>query len=85
MNEDASAISIDRDDGRILIGILASLEGLISAGRIEPPEVRYFRRRMAKDGAIAAAEETEGSGTVDVEAGLGELIVRIRRSLGEKW
>jgi hypothetical protein len=83
MTEEAVEMSVSREDSKALIGILASLEGLISAGRITSDEVSYFRKRMTRDGVIGLNSAASDDATADVETGLGELILRMRRSLGE--
>jgi len=85
MAQEPTEIVVSRHDGKALIGILASLEGLISAGRITSDEVSYFRKRMARDGVITLESATSDEATADVETGLKDLNMRMRRSLGEVW
>lgn len=59
-----------------LIGVLASVAGLVMAGRVSGEDVNYLRRRMLDDGIIAA--DSEAGAGADVSDGLEQLVKRLR-------
>jgi hypothetical protein len=69
---------LTRQDAAALIGILAVLEGEMSAGNVDEQAVDHFRRRLIDDGLVSGAPGDE-----DVPATLGELNQRVRFALGE--
>lgn len=73
---------LDDRHAAVLIGVLASLEGLIQAGRIGEQEVEYFRRRLRTDGYLPN-DSDPGTNDRDVRQKLNDLNQRIRYVLGE--
>jgi hypothetical protein len=67
---------LTRQDAAALVGILAVLEGEISASNVEEKAVDHLRRRLADDGLLNGEDE-------DVPAALDALHQRVRFALGE--
>lgn len=60
-----------------LLGVLATVEGLIMVGRVDSQDVAHLGRRLQADGA------SQGDGEREVRQALNDLNQRLRYALGE--
>jgi hypothetical protein len=67
---------LTRQDAAALIGILAVLEGEMSAQNIDETAVDHLRRRLTDDGLLTGEDD-------DVPVALHALNQRVRVALGE--
>jgi hypothetical protein len=68
---------LSRQDAAALIGVLATLEGHVRVGDVDPAAVDHLRRRLVQDGVISEADED------GVPRGLERLNHSVRAALGE--
>ncbi|QHC60021.1 hypothetical protein [Rathayibacter sp. VKM Ac-2760] len=74
--ENSCARPLDVDDAVALVGVLAILEALTAAHRLEAAELDALRHGLAQGGTVLpGADETE------IAAALGALNARLRDSM----
>ena len=73
----AAGSALGPRDLSALVGLLATLEGLIQAGRVDDEVAARLGRRLEADGV------SQGSGEREVRQALNDLNHRVRFALGE--
>ncbi|MWV51235.1 hypothetical protein GRS96_18350 [Rathayibacter sp. VKM Ac-2803] len=72
----SSTRPLDVDDTVALIAVLATLEALVSAHRLEDSDVAVLRHSLALGGAVLPGADTD-----EIVASLGALNGRLRDSI----